>query len=167
MEFTFDIRGNLLPPQAIDCSLQDFETAFVQSFEESDTRLALFSSFMHYIRDFQTKVTPDFCIWIDGSFVSNKLNPNDLDMVVLIPYEDYEVKEQLQEQQFRLAGAAVYYPNLDVYTVKYYPQMHQKHWNTNLDVLHWTDFWSKTRKNRHGRQFAKGFIQIKFNNWQW
>ena len=73
MDFTFDIRGNLTPAQAIDGSFQDFETTFVQSFEDSATRLLIFENFKRYINDFQTMITPDFCLWIDGSFVTHKI----------------------------------------------------------------------------------------------
>jgi hypothetical protein len=159
MDFTFDIRGNLTPPQAICCSLQNFETTFVQSFEESNTRALIFENFTRYIHDFQNTIATDFCLWIDGSFVTNKINPNDLDMVILIDNEVYQKYEQLINTQFNAPNISTTYPKIDVYMLVNHPK------TFILDKAYWYNMWTKTRPNRIKKTFEKGFLQIKFGLW--
>ena len=79
MQIEFDARGNLYPPRLIEMSYVDFEQHFVQDIRGSETRQRLWVNFNDFIHNFQEKISPIFKIWVDGSFISTKLNPRDID----------------------------------------------------------------------------------------
>jgi len=79
MLFSFDIRGNLLPTQRVHLSFETFKATFVDSFELESTRHQIFENYCRFLDDFSTSITPKFTHWINGSFVSNRVNPNDID----------------------------------------------------------------------------------------
>lgn len=95
MELSFDIRGNLEPYQKIEIEFEELKNYFSDRFENSVTRKAIFDSYAKYLIDFQKEVTPNFVQWIDGSFITNKENPNDIDFVNLIDFDIYEKMSKL------------------------------------------------------------------------
>ena len=107
-------------------------------------------------------MTSDFIQWVDGSFVSNKENPNDIDFVNLIDFDIYKKNEQIIESKFRKYGAKNHYKRIDAYAVKVYPEGHSKETITNFDLVYWQNWFTKTKKNRMKRNFPKGFIELRF-----
>ena len=69
MEFTFDIRGNLQPPEIIDLSFEELEDIFVRTFEDTSTRHQIFANYKQFLTDIQEIIPSTFVQWIDGSFV--------------------------------------------------------------------------------------------------
>ena len=144
----FDIRGNLKPYERITMDLNTFKFFFVDSFENSELRGKIFDEYQRYLIAFSREITSNFIQWIDGSFVTNRIAPNDLDFVTLIDHEVFEAKEGLIESKFRLAGAKIYFDGLDAYTVKVYPENHSKRNITEFDLVYWDNWFSQTKKNR-------------------
>ena len=62
---------------------------FVKQFSTSQTREEIFNNFNRW-RDSLIKQYNISEIWIDGSFVTNKINPNDIDVVVFAYAMNYE-----------------------------------------------------------------------------
>ena len=54
------------------------------------------------------------------------MNPKDVDFESLINFHIYEKNEKLIKEKFRLKGAKAHYDNLDAYTVKVYPDDHER-----------------------------------------
>ena len=124
MELNFDIRGNLKPYEVIETSMENFQKTFVNSFEEESTRLELFKNYNQYMSDLSHLLTKDFSQWIDGSFVSNRQNPKDIDLVTIIAYNDYEQNKVILEKEFAsFAGRKKY--KVDAYIVANYPENHK------------------------------------------
>lgn len=161
MEFTFDIRGNLVPPKKNEIDFDAFKTTFVDSFDMDSSRYQIFENYNKFVVDFQKTITPDFIHWINGSFVSNKENPKDIDFVTLIDYETFFEKESLIDKQFRLKGAKDFY-GVDAYTLIIYPESHKKHFFTKSDSMYWYNWFSRTKKNAKKQSFNKGFLELKF-----
>ncbi len=69
------------------------EQVFVEAFPESQTRLKLFVHFLRYLEVFKSRVSRRFTVWVNGSYVTRRLNPKDLDFVVFLDYRVYEVQE--------------------------------------------------------------------------
>ena len=69
----FNEKG-LLNPGFSEYKLEEIEKIFVKELSESQTRSNIYNGFE---------------IWLDGSFVTNKINPNDLDLVCFIEINDY------------------------------------------------------------------------------
>lgn len=159
----FDSRGNLFPAQKITISIEEFYEFFVSKFHNS-RREELYNDYLKYIDNFQNLVSPDFCHWIDGSFITRKLLPKDLDFVTLLKVELYEENRNIIEKEFLAQQARIAFPKLDSYIVKVYPYEQQTFWAKNPDLLYWDKQWSTTRYNQNEIKFKKGYIEIKFGN---
>lgn len=73
----------------------DFETMeryFVTQIPNSTTRKRLFENLQNYIQQLQKEVFPWFEMWVDGSFMTLKENPKDIDVVTLLDYKVYEAR---------------------------------------------------------------------------
>lgn len=71
----------LLSPGLHDMALSDLDNHFVSSFGQSQTRGALVNNLKRYIEALR-QFGISFELWIDGSFATDKENPNDVDIVV-------------------------------------------------------------------------------------
>nr|WP_143016824.1 hypothetical protein [Dyadobacter soli] len=98
----------------------------------------------------------DFHQWIDGSFVTRKLNPGDIDFVTFINAKTFSQNERVlndlraesQEKSLRLDG----------YFVKDFPRNHKRFVHSYLDSVQWMhDFVKDSRKGQ-----SKGFIQLNY-----
>lgn len=165
MEIDFDIRGNLRPYEKISISLDGFKTYFVDNFaNENQRRAEIFNDYLSFIQSFQQEVTGDFTHWIDGSFVTKKKLPGDIDFVTLLNYKIYEKSEALIENKFRRQAARDAFGSIDAYVVKMYPSTHSRRWVSEYDLVYWRRWFSETKKNRAKKRFSKGFIEIQFGN---
>jgi hypothetical protein len=75
----FDENG-LLPEGIYDCDLKVLECRFVDRFPDSPTRSGLFEEFVKWVSK-AAKLVPSATEWIDGSYVTAKPAPNDIDVV--------------------------------------------------------------------------------------
>ena len=162
MDFSFDIQGNLKPYEKILISFEDFERNFVSAFEENSSRYQLFQNHKQFLESFRTQITPNFVHWINGSFVTNKLNPKDIDIFCLIDYSVLEEKEDLLRAEFIGDQLRRSY-NIDAYLVILYPENHNLHRFTLSDKYYWNDWFTKSKMNRRRQRFAKGYLEIVFN----
>ena len=160
MDLYFDIRGNLSPEPTIiqSISMTDFESQFVAGFEENTARLRLFEVLQNYITDWQTYITTDVEQWVDGSFITTKHTPNDIDILTFIDYRDYDRCKAIIETKFITTATKVV--GIDAYIVKTYPNDHPFYTIYKADYLYWLNHFGHTRLNRHKKQFKKGIIQL-------
>ena len=159
----FDIRGNL--PNKIEVTFDEFQSEFVTNWDlEGSTRQQIFQVFQFYVEDFEKLISPNFTVWIDGSFVSNvKARPNDIDAVFFIDFEIFEKNLKLIESRFGKYGVKGFYGDLlDIYVCPIYPPNHKNAFFTESDKIRWIYQFSSTKPNRFGQKFSKGFIEIKF-----
>ncbi|AXI39433.1 hypothetical protein CX649_07150 [Bacillaceae bacterium ZC4] len=88
----FDEHGNLNGGIIKGLTMEDVEKYFVKEFPDSNTRKRNFEGFQHFLNFLESihviqKVSK---IWLDGSFLTNKNDPNDIDMVLYLnPRQDY------------------------------------------------------------------------------
>lgn len=160
MEINFDLRGNLQPPDIIDMTLEEFKNIFLHAFDTSTNRYEIFASYEKFLTDLQNIITVSFTQWIDGSFISNRANPKDIDLITIVNFEIYEQNNRIFDTRFTSANARATYPYVDAYIVADYPPDHPKHIFTTSDLAYWRNFFGKTRVNRNRKQFPKGIIQI-------
>lgn len=163
MELEFDIHGHLKPYNKAIIGSQEFKTFFVDAFDENSTRHEIFENYEKYTRDFSEKITSNFTQLINGSFVSNKKNPNDIDLVNLVDYEIAEEKEEIIRNEFLNAKVLKNY-GIDAYLVIIYPKNHKRHSWTISDLLYWEHWFSKSKMNKSKKYFPKGYIEINFSN---
>ncbi|MBP6812107.1 MAG: hypothetical protein KA138_11340 [Saprospiraceae bacterium] len=161
MAFHFDIRGHLQPEGLIEITLSEFEEVFVNQFEDSDSRKSIFDNYLRYTKDLRDTIGVGFIQWIDGSFVSNKENPRDIDFATFIDWQIYAKRVHEIDTRFSKWEVDNYYENLDAYTICEYPLGHEFHAIFLADRAYWNEWFSNSRFNRLKKRFSKGFIQIK------
>lgn len=162
MNLHFDERGNLFPTHLQEATLAEVESFFVERIKESVTRKMLWINFLGFIDKFQKELNIPFEIWLDGSFISEKRNPRDIDAVFMIDYQTVEQKKSVLESKWFTRENKLNL-NLDLYYSIEYPPSHKRYFLTHLNHLYWQDVYGHTRKDSLGRQYKKGFISLKID----
>ncbi len=152
----FDAQGNLKPYDIIYTDWPTFKAMFVDAFPRSSTRQVIFENFSVYMEKLVAIIGTGFHQWIDGSFVTRKLNPSDIDFVTFVDAKTFSqnehllnlLKEYSREQSLRIDG----------YFVKDYPKEHKGFIRSYLDSVHWMHEFVKDSRKRQ----SKGFIQINY-----
>ncbi|GAB3689163.1 hypothetical protein GCM10027592_05170 [Spirosoma flavus] len=156
-DLQFDNLGYLIPYSGIPTDLTIIERVFVVEFAESKTRRKLFDAYQRYTENIQANLPTGatFTQWIDGSFVTRKLNPNDIDVVTFIDFQLYEQYELFFEslRQLRHLGQK----DVDGYFVKVYPVNHLNYKLFDLDRADWS-----FRFNTPKPKGNKGFLELTY-----
>ena len=105
MKLNFDMKGHLIPYERIKLNIKEFENFFIDQFDSESSRGIIFESYLRFVNDFQSEITPQFTQWIDGSFVTQKSNPRDIDFVTLIKHDTYKHKRHQIDSKFKLRKA--------------------------------------------------------------
>ena len=96
-------ENGVLPPGFFEYKLEEIEKNFVNDFTESQTREKIFNGFKIWIKELLKVVTPEE-IWLDGSFTTSKVNPNDIDIIVFNNYQDankdFNILQKLGHENF-------------------------------------------------------------------
>ena len=88
--YHFDERGYLQPYAIIKIdSIEELEREFVSNFQLSSTRRYLFTGLLTYLNDFgvtleKIRYEGEWRVWLNGSFTTQKVNPNDIDLLNLV-----------------------------------------------------------------------------------
>ena len=86
-------ENGYLPHKCYEVTLEEIKEKLVDNFPDSKTRQSRFECFMRFYKELLENVKSCIRILIDGSFVENNPNPNDIDLVIVIDstkYNDYE-----------------------------------------------------------------------------
>lgn len=95
----FDNHGNL-PPGFHDWTFEEAGERFVRAFTESRTRARIWSGYSKLCNELLTII--DECeLWLDGSFVTFKPNPGDLDLLVVAEKSDLDRLPEASYRRFR------------------------------------------------------------------
>lgn len=81
--------NGVIEPGIHEFDMQHFYDVFVQQFTTSERRKEIFKSFIEFIRELANNYAIQE-VWIDGSFVTEKVNPNDIDIILFFDVEDYK-----------------------------------------------------------------------------
>lgn len=158
----FDENGHLSPYEVHTTTLEEMREIFVDAFPDSETRKRLFDNYLDWIFDFKRDVFPYFTQWVNGSFVTQKLNPKDIDFVTFLDWEVYEIKEKWKELD-RFWSFSNEEKGLDAYFLPEYPKSHAAFKRTNQLKLDWENRYILGRKIEANPHIPKGFIQINFS----
>ena len=160
MQLTFDTRGYLQSEKPIEISLLEIEQIFVSDFPLDTPRRYLLNELKRYLHDFSKVISEDFSCWIDGSFISKKWYPRDIDIVILLNYSDFEIKEEEIINGFIQPFMNLNYKGIDAYLLKKYPENHNKYSYFKSDFAYWYHLFSNTKPNRNNKTFPKSFIKL-------
>lgn len=134
--FQFDEFGYITPPEVHVLTLAEFERIFV--FDSGRERL--FRRLMDLIEDLKKLSSARFYLWVDGSFVTKKRVPRDIDIVVF--FEETFLNVAFQ---YLIRVRRKFEPDLDIFFAS--PKTEKR----------WQEFFTSDRAGR-----LKGFIQFDF-----
>lgn len=160
----FDQHGHLTPYEIIETNLEILETVFVNDFPNSTTRKALFENYIRFIYQFQDEVFPFFEQWINGSFVTMKENPKDIDIVTFLDYQVYEKRGEATLDKFWTFSLED--QGIDSYIVKEYPKGHEKHKDFLELKNQWVNTYNHSNPKKEKKILPKGFLKINFEKWR-
>lgn len=154
---SFNTNGFLKPQGPISSTIEQFESTFVTPF--GGQRAIIFSEYQKYLADLKNVLqNVPFIQYINGSFVTKKINPKDLDVVTIIPEADFKRLES-KLASFFVKDASFNYDSslLDAYII---PDK-----TTAKTEFIW-DF-SRIKQAPYKNPFAqknksKGFIELSF-----
>lgn len=157
---SFDEKGNLTPYKSNSVVLEDVELLFVKGIPDNLHRQRLFDNYLLYLDALKPLMELPFIQWVNGSFATKKRRPGDIDLVNFIDYQVVERNSATLQSLSREVAFEKY--QIDANIVKVYPQGHPKEHFTISDRLYWEHQFGYTSKNRNGKRFQKGFLQLNF-----
>ena len=152
MQLKFDEKGYLTPYGVVETDKEVFIETFVFNQHRQKLCDCLFDFFEKLVA---LDLGVIFC-WIDGSFVTRKDFPKDIDLAVFLDFNVFDKTEsRLLRFQNEFRGL------LDIYFVPLFPENHKYHPITLIRKNDFLDLYSKTRRNPvSGEISRKGILQI-------
>lgn len=140
-------------------TVDEFREHFVRAFPESKTRARLFMRWERH-RAALASILPIKAQWIDGSYVTNKPDPADVDLVTVM---DGLVFEALAPALQDMAGAlldgkktkAIW--GMDSYAVFEFPEGHRAKVAADAAAVEWRSQWQSDRDHDG---LVKGFLEV-------
>ncbi|MDR0912315.1 MAG: hypothetical protein LBM96_06925 [Methanobrevibacter sp.] len=178
----FNEFGNI-PSGCHSCSLDNFKNVFVNSFKDSVSRKSRFEGFLKYSKYVCENVNHNIKFIINGSYTTNKIDPNDIDFLIVfniseISNEEYDFTINEYEKQDDLNNQRHLMVNLaknglidinDTYCCDWYP-LYQRNPDDDRyedyleDKKYWLDCWGMSRKDENGIAHPKGLIVLELNS---
>lgn len=152
----FDENGFLKPYDIIETDLATIEKTFVEAMPLSSTRKAIFESYLSYNEELRKIIPTGFIQWIDGSFITKKVNPNDIDIVTFVDFDVYNANEKQIDELRRTRQTTNRI--IDGYFVKVYPENHKNRNWYDIDRMQWVFTFNRVKNSK----LSKGFLQINF-----
>ena len=155
----FNSKGLLIPNTNIKSNITELEKEFVTSLDPHRTEL--FQKYIHYSDSLKSELSDiPLLQWIDGSFVTKKQVPEDVDLVTFIAAESVEaIGTRIDDFKYPLSIEKY---GVDAYIVKVYERKHKQYPLYIGDQMYWMDNFDKTRRNRNGIKLPKGFLEINY-----
>ena len=137
----------LLPAGVFDCSLDEIRQRF-GSVQGSERRPLLFTRFQELIAAMQQSSLFDAAL-IDGSFVTEKAAPNDIDLIAVLP-PDHNFERELSMGQYSLVSRQMLRRRFgfDVILARRGSELYDSY----------IDFFSQVRGSKHLR---KGLLRLR------
>jgi hypothetical protein len=148
MNLIFDTNGCLFPNEVFKIDNLTFETTFAYN----ERRKTLFRMLESYIFDLQLILNTPLKIWVNGSYTTQKVQPNDIDLVTFVDYQLYRQKE------IALKNLLNKYRRLDAYYAAEFPIGHRQYFLTVHNRNEW--YYLYNYDDRSG--LKKGFIELNF-----
>lgn len=154
---TFDKNGNPQPEGIQEFQFSEFKTIFVENFNNSISRKLIFEKYEEYISDFKNQIGNEFKNWVNGSYTTTKIEPNDIDIVNIVEHTE-ELNNKFDElQEFLTVGGSKEKYKVDGYFVPIYPIDDPRFAFTEQNLKYWANWFGHDRQNR-----PKALIELSF-----
>jgi len=140
---------NLYYPQ-----IEEFIERFVEV-DGSRKRKPIFNKYQLYCERFKSILVK---LWVDGSYITSKLNPSDIDLTVhfdAIKFDDLRIIEVMERVHFMDRTYIKRQYECDTLPVPVYPEDHPYYPITKAQSAHWRKWFTKDREG-----ILKGLIEI-------
>lgn len=143
----FDLNGNLQPHTLQKMTDSQARNVLIDSFNPSEWRIELWDKFNQYRSDMASLLSFDAEQWIDGSYVTTKDIPADIDVVTYINVHDLMLHQNELKRFLTTNGSKEVY-GIDGYIV---PVFH--HTDSYYDTItkdrmdYWREWFGKDRDN--------------------
>lgn len=155
----FDELGHLLPYQISELTLSEFEAFFVKGLSDQNHRRGLFEQYLVFVEKLKQSFQVPFFQWIDGSFITRKEFPGDLDVVTFLPY-DIVTKKAASVQHFIKSSKMAYF--VDAAFCPVCKWNHRFYQETREKEAYWFNLFTRSRLDVFGNRYPKGLIKIDF-----
>lgn len=149
----------LLPPGRIRVTVDQVKVMFVDAFPDSATRPALYQAWVRH-RQAVEAVVPIVAQWVNGSYVTSKVDPADVDVVTLI---NPDLADALDPGSIAILGSLTDGPNtrntwgVDSYVIPVVGDGHPMATACRRQQGYWIHQWSRVRGNDAA---SKGFLEV-------
>lgn len=159
--FIFNKRGNLVPAEIISTDWQNFYNYFVDVTNDKQ-RQVIGKQLFTFLLEIYEIINEPFEIWIDGSFITQKISPNDIDILIHLPNDIFTMYKStisplIEQSKYMTNGL------IDAYITIQYPDNHQYFPLYEADLNEWKHIYGKTRATPSGVRFPKGILTLKFS----
>lgn len=155
---SFNHNGLLVPGNNIPSDILELEKVFVTNIHTTKRR-ELFDNYLLYSKSLKELCNGIKIVqWIDGSFVTQKSAPADINVVSFI---DFSVIDVINDSliDYKHPACQIIF-GVDAYIVKIYPSDHKIYPLFLADRAYWMSHFNRTRRNRIGNKLQKGFLEI-------
>lgn len=152
-----DAKGNL-PPGRHDASVEEVRAAFVDPFDQSHSRRAIFDWWTE-LRDALTELGAYEAHWLAGSFVSDKPQPNDIDLITVLDGPAYDEMPRHRRKLIQAMVAGNVTEQLwrcDNYPLLQYPEGSAGHVPARAAIALWAEHFGTDRDGND-----RGFVVVK------
>ncbi len=154
----FDEHGNLTPYEPIPVKQTEIQNELVRSFPLSMTRDNLFDSFVRYNEELGAALKNEFRQWVDGSFVTIKQNPADVDIANFIANDRFDVNADALMPFFTVGGSLETW-SVDAHLIPVYSESDERYENTLARIRYFRKWFGRDKMNR-----PKGFLENEVRN---
>jgi hypothetical protein len=161
MPIPFENGVNYLPPGIHKTTVKEVEEALVNEFPESKTRRKIFEQWQALTEEIDG-IVPIRAQWLNGSFVSRKLDPGDLDVATIIDSADADaLGADARGMLWKLLSGPnnELYPLIDSWPIVLYPPAHPVHRWAEADKATFEEVFF-ARDDRASPPIVKGFIEV-------
>jgi len=148
----FDEKGHLVPYEIIETTWEDFTGVFVKGMQNRRHRSKLLENYEAYLLEIRQNVSAAFFQWVNGSFVTQKKLPGDIDMVTFLPY-DLMVKNGSFVEQMRRTSKSRF--NIDGFFVPVAKWNHRFYESCQREEQRWRTLFGSSREG-----LPKGIIKL-------
>ncbi len=143
-----------LPIGRYSCSQRDVYEQFVSRFS-STRRQAIFEEWKAYNERLLLALkVPKLVQWLDGSFITSKQNPNDLDLVTFVPISHYTSGVDWLIDYY--STVSLHDKGLDAFMCPVYPTNHDDY----STYLGYRDYWQHLFGHSKNNTDEKGFLEV-------
>lgn len=146
----------LLPPGRHIMTLWDIERQFVSALDDRQVRGRLYVSLEEMVQEFLRASIPCEML-IDGSFITRKARPDDIDVAVRVDWDVYECLATDQKQLVSGLNDEQFLPGLDTFSYIAYPRDHPYRGTAADDAETWAEQWG----SEHGKRWIKGIAVLR------